>query len=84
MISMNINEAKSHFSSALARVARGETIVLCKRNKPVAEIRPVREAIKKRRPIGLAAKEYPGFTIDESFFEPLPEDIVDAFSGINT
>lgn len=81
MISMNINEAKAHLSSALEKVARGETVVLCKRNKPVAEIRPVKESLREKRPIGLAAKEYPAFTIDQSFFEPLPDDIIKVFAG---
>ncbi len=80
MITMNINEAKTHLSSALARVAKGETVVLCKRNTPVAEIRPLRESLKKKRPIGLASKEFPTFSVDKSFFEPLPDAIVDAFS----
>ncbi len=79
MISMNVNEAKAHLSSALEKVAQGETIVLCKRNKPVAEIRPIRESPKKRRPIGLAARQYPAFTIDKDFFEPLPDDIINVF-----
>jgi prevent-host-death family protein len=81
MITMNINEAKAHLSSALEKVARGETVVLCKRNKPVAEIRPVKEPLRKKRPIGLAGKQYPDFAIDQSFFEPLPDDIVKAFAG---
>jgi prevent-host-death family protein len=81
MISMNINEAKAHLSSALEKVARGETVVLCKRNKPVAEIRPVKESLREKRPIGLAGKQYPDFTIDQSFFEPLPDDIIKAFAG---
>ena len=81
MISLNINEAKAHLSSCLAKVAKGETIILCKRNKPIAEIRPIKEALKKKRPIGLAKKEYPELIVDKSFFEPLPEDLVDAFSG---
>lgn len=81
MSNMNINEAKAHLSSCLARVAKGETVVLCKRNKPVAELRPVREQMRKRRPIGLAAKQYSGFTFSPDFFAPLSEDIVEAFSG---
>jgi len=81
MITMNINEAKAHLSSALEKVARGETVVLCKRNKPVAEIRPVKEPLREKRPIGLAGKQYPAFTIDQSFFEPLPDDIIKAFAG---
>jgi hypothetical protein len=35
----------------------------------------------KKRPIGLAGKEYPGFQISDAFFEPLPGDIVAAFDG---
>lgn len=82
MINMNINEAKAHLSEALKKVAKGETVVLCKRNKPVAEILPVRERLRKKRPIGLARKQYPDFTVDKRFFEPLPDDLIDAFSGI--
>jgi prevent-host-death family protein len=81
MITMNINEAKAHLSEALKKVAGGETIILSKRNKPVAEIRPLKQMPKKKRPIGLAAKEYPGFTVGKHFFEPLPDELVDAFSG---
>ena len=81
MINLNINQAKTHLSSCLAKVAKGETIILCKRNKPIAEIRPIKGVRKKKRPIGLAKKEYPEFTVDKSFFEPLPEDLVDSFSG---
>ncbi len=83
MITMNINEAKTHLSGALAKVAKGETVVICKRNKPVAELRPVRETLEKKRPIGLAAKKYPEFVLDKQFFDPLPDDFVDAFFGQN-
>jgi prevent-host-death family protein len=80
MITMNINEAKAHLSDALKSVAKGETVVLCKRNKPVAEIRAIKEIPKKKRPIGLAAKEHPDFVIDTRFFDPLPNELLDAFS----
>ena len=39
MISLNINEAKAHLSKYLHAVETGETVVLCRRNVPVAEIR---------------------------------------------
>ena len=77
-------EAKTHLSDLLAKVAKGETVILCKRNRPVAEIRPLRETLTQKRPIGLAAREYPKFTLDPHFFQPLPDDIVDAFSGKGT
>ncbi|MCP4575333.1 MAG: type II toxin-antitoxin system Phd/YefM family antitoxin [Deltaproteobacteria bacterium] len=81
MISSNINEIKTHFSSFLAKVSNGETVVVCKRNVPIAEIKPIAALPNKKRPIGLAGKEYPGFEIGDAFFEPLPEDILAAFSG---
>jgi len=42
MIELNIQEAKTHLSEYLAKLKHGETIVLCKRNQPIAEIRPLR------------------------------------------
>ena len=81
MISSNINEIKTHFSSFLAKVSNGETILVCKRNVPIAEIKPVATLPNKKRPIGLAGKEYPDFEINDAFFDPLPDDIVAAFNG---
>jgi antitoxin (DNA-binding transcriptional repressor) of toxin-antitoxin stability system len=69
MIKLNVHEAKTHLSRHLARVAKGESILLCKRNVPVAEIRPISPGRKKKRPIGLAKGT---FRIPPEFFEPLP------------
>ena len=76
MTRLNIHEAKTHLSRYLVRVARGETILLCKRNVPIAEIRPLPPARKKRRPIGLDKGQ---FEVTEAFFKPLPEDLLRAF-----
>jgi antitoxin (DNA-binding transcriptional repressor) of toxin-antitoxin stability system len=81
MISSNINEIKTHFSSFLAKVSNGETVIVCKRNVPIAEIKPIAALPNKKRPIGLAGKEYPDFKVSDAFFEPLPDDIVAAFAG---
>ena len=81
MINLNVNEIKTHFSSCLAKVSKGETIIVCKRNVPIAEIKPIAPRPNKKRPIGLAGKEFPDFEIDDAFFEPLPEDILNAFNG---
>jgi antitoxin (DNA-binding transcriptional repressor) of toxin-antitoxin stability system len=53
MIRLNIHEAKTHLSRYLENLARGETILLCKRNQPIAEIRPIESRPKEKRPIGL-------------------------------
>ncbi len=81
MISLNINKIKTHFSSFLTKVSNGETVIVCKRNVPIAEIKPIATLPNKKRPIGLAGKEYPNFKISDAFFEPLPDDIVAAFNG---
>jgi len=78
MIRLNIHEAKTHLSRYLARLAEGELILLCKRNVPVAEIRPVRPPRTERRPVGLAKDR---FEVTPAFFEPLPEELLDAFEG---
>jgi antitoxin (DNA-binding transcriptional repressor) of toxin-antitoxin stability system len=49
-------------------VAGGETVLICRRNVPAAELRPVRKARRTRRPVGLV----PGFRVPPSFFAPLP------------
>jgi antitoxin (DNA-binding transcriptional repressor) of toxin-antitoxin stability system len=49
--------------------------VICKRNRPVAELRAVEQKRIAPRPIGGAT----GVVIPPSFFEPLPDEFLDAF-----
>ncbi len=77
MLKVNIADAKAHLSSYLDRVAQGETILLCRRNVPVAEIRPLAQRRTEQRPVG----SDPGLVVPDSFFEPLPEDLLRAFEG---
>ncbi len=81
MINLNINEIKTHFSSYLAKVSKGETVIVCKRNVPIAEIKPIAVLPNKKRPIGLAGREYPDFQVSDAFFDPLPYDMLAAFNG---
>jgi prevent-host-death family protein len=74
---VNIYEAKVNLSALVNRVARGETILICRRNVPAAELRPLPKPRRTRRPVG----QVPGFTVPASFFEPLPDELVDAFEG---
>jgi len=78
MKKLNIHEAKTHLSRYLPLLEKGETILLCKRNVPIAEIRPLPPVRKSKRPVGLAKGE---FTIPPEFFEPLPKEILAAFAG---
>lgn len=78
MIKLNIHQAKTHLSRYLARLKPGEVIQLCKRNVPIAEIRPLPAASHKPRPLGLAKGKV---HIHPGFFDPLPDDIIAAFEG---
>jgi len=46
----NIAAAKARLSAYLKRVESGETVILARRNQPVAELRPVRRMRRTRRP----------------------------------
>jgi antitoxin (DNA-binding transcriptional repressor) of toxin-antitoxin stability system len=78
MIRINIYEARTHLSEYLKRLRAGETIVLCKRNTPVAEIRALPVRTGKKRPIGMAAGKV---RLTKKFFEPLPDDVISSFRG---
>lgn len=78
MIKLNIHQAKTHLSRYLALLKEGDSIVICKRNQPIAEIRALPKAPEKKRPLGLAKGKV---VIPESFFAPLPENILQAFEG---
>jgi prevent-host-death family protein len=48
---VNINDAKTHLSRLVARVQRGERIVIARDGRPVAELRPVRKMKKRSIPL---------------------------------
>lgn len=74
---VNVHEAKTHFSKLLKRAHEGEEIVLAKAGKPYAKLVPIEPAPAKRRePGGLE-----GCVLPDSFFDPLPDDELDAWEG---
>jgi prevent-host-death family protein len=78
MIVINIHEAKAKLSEYLDAAAAGERVLICKRNQPVAELRAVEQKRTEPRPIGGAKGQV---TIPPSFFEPMPDDFLDAFES---
>lgn len=57
MIKVNMHEAKTHLSRYARQVKAGERILLCDRNVPFAEIRPLPKtgSEARERPLGLDA-----------------------------
>jgi antitoxin (DNA-binding transcriptional repressor) of toxin-antitoxin stability system len=78
MIRINVHEAKTHLSRYLAKLAPGETLLVCKRNVPIAEIRRLPAQRAAKRPIGLARAV---FQVPPSFLAPLPEKELAAWDG---
>ena len=77
MIKVNIAEVKAKLSEFLEIAGRGERVLICKHNRPVAELRAVQTARTEPRPIGGAGQ----FNVPASFFDPLPDDMVAGFMG---
>jgi prevent-host-death family protein len=77
MATVNVHDAKTHFSRLITRVESGEEIIIAKAGRPVARIVPLAEKPQKRKP-GTARGR---ITVDESFFEPLPEDVLRDFEN---
>lgn len=64
---INVQEAKTHLSALLARVAAGERIVLARHGKPIAQLVPLDPS--PRRQLGFLQGR-----VDDAFFESLPDD----------
>lgn len=79
MKTVNVHEIKAHLSEYLARVEAGETVIISRRNKPVARLVPVEpEQQKERRPFGLAKGKV---KIHPSFNDPLDDELQGLFDG---
>lgn len=52
-VTINIHEAKTHFSKLLARVSAGEEIVIAKAGKPIARLVPIGPEVAKKRVPGI-------------------------------
>lgn len=77
---VNVHDAKTNFSKLLDRAHAGEEIVLAKAGKPYAKLVPFEEAPKAERKPGRfkhLLKDVPS----DIWFEPLPDDELDAWEG---
>lgn len=71
MVMVNTHEAKTKLSSLLVLVEdKGETVVICRNGRPVAELKPVR---KVREPLAMNAK-LKKVIFNEDPVKPLSDD----------
>ena len=76
MLTVNIHEAKTNLSRLLAQVEAGEEVVIARNGKPVARLVRVQ---KRGRPQFGSMKGL--IKLDDSFFDPLPEEELAAWEG---
>jgi antitoxin (DNA-binding transcriptional repressor) of toxin-antitoxin stability system len=76
-MNVTVEEVEKHPHEYLHRVLEGETLVLFRNERPVAEIRPL-IAEAGLRPFGLAKGE---FVVPDDFDAPLPNDVLDDLEG---
>ena len=76
MVTVNVHEAKTNLSRLLAQVEAGEEVVIARNGNPVARL--VRVQRRGKRQFGSMKGR---ISIDDSFFDPLPEAELAAWEG---
>jgi prevent-host-death family protein len=79
MIKANIHQAKARLSELVEAAAAGERVVICKHNRPVAELRTVADTARTA-PRPLTAPSVP-FDVPATFFDAMPDDFLNAIDG---
>ncbi len=74
MKTVNIHEAKTHLSRLLEGVANGESFVIAKAGKPVAQVTPIVEKVQRR--IGFMEGQ---FEVPDDFNTMFAEEIRSMF-----
>ena len=74
---INIHSAKTQLSKLIEAAERGEEVIIARAGKPVAKL----VAQHNQRPSRKAGSMKGLFEVPDSFFDPLPEDILNAFEG---
>jgi len=76
MTSVSVHEAKTHLSRLIEKVLAGEEVVITRNREAVAVLGPIKTNAR-RRPGRLKGLVH----LDESFFDPLPNDELEAWEG---
>ena len=74
MRQVNIHEAKTQLSKL---ISSGEEIIIARYGEPVVRLVPMNKPAQKRLPGSSRGR----FEVPPSFFEPLPDDIIQGFEN---
>jgi prevent-host-death family protein len=76
MRTVNIHEAKTHFSKLIDAVLHGNEILIAMAGKPVAKLGPIQK--KRKVKFGVLKGK---IKIPKDFDAPLPDEILDEFEA---
>lgn len=71
---VKVHEAKTRLSALLAAVEAGEEVIISRGDTPVARLVPVART-------GVRDLGFVTYTLPSSFFDPLPDDELEAWGG---
>lgn len=77
MAEISVYDARAAFSRLIERALAGEEIVITRSGRPVVRLVPFQAAPTRREPGALKGL----FEVTDTFFEPLPEELMEAFEG---
>ena len=72
-----IHKAKTNLSKLIERACAGEEVIIARGDHPVVKLVPLDHAPARRRFGALRGR----VVVDDSFFEPLPDDELDAWGA---
>jgi antitoxin (DNA-binding transcriptional repressor) of toxin-antitoxin stability system len=75
---ITVQDIQQNLPDFLRRLESGESFLVVRDERPLAEVRPVPAPIARPRPFGLCAGQ---FTVPANFDQPLPDDILKEFEG---
>jgi antitoxin (DNA-binding transcriptional repressor) of toxin-antitoxin stability system len=78
MVRATVDDITRDLAGYLRRVEAGETVLVTRADRLVAEIKPVLPRHPALRPFGLCAGE---FEVPGDFDAPLPDDLLSEFDG---
>jgi antitoxin (DNA-binding transcriptional repressor) of toxin-antitoxin stability system len=78
MSTISVQDIQRDPLGCLRRVEDGETLIILRDERAVAEIKPVPSLAVQPRPFGLCMGQ---FTVPVDFDQPLPDEILTEFEG---
>jgi antitoxin (DNA-binding transcriptional repressor) of toxin-antitoxin stability system len=78
MSTISVQDIERDPLAFLRRVEAGESFLVVRGERPLAEVRPLPGPTSEPRPFGLCAGQ---FTVPDDFDRPLPEEILQEFEG---